>query len=197
MKLDDWQKVINFHGHACCILAIGYRAAKLALSLLEEASEKGEQPVALVETVDCSTDAVQVLTGCTFGGRRLKVKETGKYAFSLGYPSTDGAVRVVLRPGVLSRLGEPFLKLMEKVANGEAGAEEKEQFYNHQAGLMQYILNAPSEELFNVQKVKLSPMPAGFMFQFTCCDNCREEFLSARAHRINGKVLCPVCSGMV
>lgn len=56
--MDDWQKVIAFHGHACCILAIGYRAAKLALSLIRETSDEGEQPVALVETVDCSTDAV-------------------------------------------------------------------------------------------------------------------------------------------
>ncbi|MBF7084073.1 formylmethanofuran dehydrogenase [Desulfallas sp. Bu1-1] len=195
--MDDWQKVIAFHGHACCILAIGYRAAKLALSLIRETSDEGEQPVALVETVDCSTDAVQVLTGCTFGGRRLKVKETGKYAFTLGYPSTAGAVRVVLKPGVLSRSGEAFLKLMEKVANGEAGVEEKEQFYNQQEYLMQYILNAPAEEIFDTQKVKLSPVPAGFKFQFTCCDNCREEFLSAYAYRVYGKVLCPTCAGML
>jgi len=40
---------------------------------------------------------------------------------------------------------------------------------------MQYILNAPSEELFDIQKVKLSSMPAGFAFHFTSCDNCREE----------------------
>jgi len=46
--LSDWQRVIDFHGHACCILAIGYKAAKLALSLVGEAPKKGEQPVTLV-----------------------------------------------------------------------------------------------------------------------------------------------------
>jgi len=47
-QLSDWQRVIDFHGHACCILAIGYKAAKLALSLVGEAPKKGEQPVTLV-----------------------------------------------------------------------------------------------------------------------------------------------------
>jgi formylmethanofuran dehydrogenase subunit E len=194
-ELDDWRKVIEFHGHACCILAVGYRAAKLALSLMQEVLEQGEQPVALVETVDCSTDAVQVVTGCTFGKRCLKVKETGKYAFTLGSPSTGRAVRVVLKPGILSRFGEAFLDLMEKVANGEASAEEREQFYVQQESLMQYILNAPAEELFSIQKVKLNPIPPGFTFRFTCCDNCGEEFLSANAHRVGDRVLCPVCFG--
>mgnify|MGYP000041249433 CR=1 FL=1 len=195
--MSDWQRVIDFHGHACCILAIGYRAAKLALSLAGEAPKEGEQPVALVETVDCSTDAVQVLTGCTFGGRRLKVKETGKYAFTLGYPSTAKAVRVMLKPGVLSRSGEAFLELMEKVANGEASAEERERFYNDQDSLMEYILNAPSGELFNVQEVELGPVPPGFSFRFTRCDNCGEEFLIARAYRVGGKTFCAMCAGAV
>lgn len=195
--MNDWQMVINFHGHACCILAIGYRAAKLALSLIGGAPKENEHPVALVETVDCSTDAVQVLTGCTLGGRRLKVKETGKHALTLGYPSSGEAARVVLKPGVLSRSGETFLELMEKVANGEASAEETERFYNDQAGLMEYILNASSGELFDVQKVEPDYMPAGFSFRFTRCDNCGEEFLRARAYRVGGKTLCATCAGAV
>lgn len=192
--MSDWQKVIDFHGHACCILAVGYRAAKLALSLVGEAPREGEHPVAVVETVDCSTDAFQVLTGCTLGGRRLKLEDNGKYAFTLGYPSSGEAVRVVLRPGVLSRSGKAFLELMERVANGEASLEERERFYGEQAALMEYILNAPSGDLFDVQRVKLGETKPGFSFNFTRCDNCGEEFLSARAHPEGGRILCPVCS---
>ena len=115
----------------------------------------------------------------------------------MGYPSSGEAARVVLKPGVLSRSGEIFLELMEKVASGEASAEERERFYNDQAGLMDYILNASAGELFDVQKVKLGDMPAGFSFRFTRCDNCGEEFLSACDYRVGGKTLCAMCAATI
>jgi len=30
-KMNDWGKVVSFHGHPCCLLAVGYRATKVAL----------------------------------------------------------------------------------------------------------------------------------------------------------------------
>ncbi len=33
--MNDWEKAIAFHGHSCCVLASGYRAA-----LKDEASTK-------------------------------------------------------------------------------------------------------------------------------------------------------------
>jgi len=70
-------------------------------------------------------------------------------------------------------------------------------FYNDQAGLMEYILNASSGELFDVQKVEPDYMPAGFSFRFTRCDNCGEEFLRVCAYRVGGKTLCAMCAGAV
>jgi len=63
------EQTINFHGHSCPGLAIGIRASELALSQLERASD--EEIVAVVETDMCAVDAVQFLTGCTFGKGNL------------------------------------------------------------------------------------------------------------------------------
>jgi formylmethanofuran dehydrogenase subunit E len=58
------EKTIAFHGHSCPGLAIGIRAAELALRKLGHADK--EDVVAVVETDMCGVDAIQFLTGCTF-----------------------------------------------------------------------------------------------------------------------------------
>ena len=59
------QKTTDFHGHWCPGLALGIRAAEWALNELGKAGD--EEIVALVETDMCGVDAIQFLTGCTFG----------------------------------------------------------------------------------------------------------------------------------
>ncbi|HUL31410.1 MAG TPA: formylmethanofuran dehydrogenase subunit E family protein, partial [Thermodesulfobacteriota bacterium] len=58
---DLVEKVIDFHGHWCPGLAIGIRAAELALKDIGRASD--EEIVAVVETDMCVVDAIQYLTG--------------------------------------------------------------------------------------------------------------------------------------
>ncbi len=63
----DYKKCINFHGHTCMGVTIGYLAAKLGLELLTEIRSVDEELITIVETDACCCDAIQVLTGCTFG----------------------------------------------------------------------------------------------------------------------------------
>ena len=74
-------RVIKFHGHSCPGLAIGIRVSELALERLGE-PESGEL-IAVVETDMCGVDAIQFLTGCTFGKGNLIHKDHGKMAFTL------------------------------------------------------------------------------------------------------------------
>jgi len=60
--LTLWEKVVDFHGHACCILAVGYRAAGLALQKLAPLSGD-ERLAAVVETLDCSSEFFKNYTG--------------------------------------------------------------------------------------------------------------------------------------
>ena len=58
---DQLRAAVAFHGHWCPGLALGVRAAELAL---EEVGPSGDEDVvAVTETDMCAVDAVQVLTG--------------------------------------------------------------------------------------------------------------------------------------
>src|SRR3972149_9497969 len=79
----DFKKCIEFHGHICPGLAVGYKAAKAGMAWLEENHAEDEELVALVETDACGSDAIQVLTGCTFGKGNFFYRDYGKQAFTL------------------------------------------------------------------------------------------------------------------
>ena len=70
------KQATDFHGHWCPGLAIGIRAAEWALKELGKAPD--EEIVAVVETDMCGVDAIQSLTGCTFGKGNLIHKDYGK-----------------------------------------------------------------------------------------------------------------------
>ena len=83
MNKELWDKCVAFHGHSCPGLAIGFRAATLALELLGlEEGAKDEELVCVTENDACGVDAVQVVTGCTMGKGNLIYRGTGKMAFS-------------------------------------------------------------------------------------------------------------------
>ena len=64
---EEMKEILDFHGHLCPGIVIGYRAAKAALSNLSSDRAVDEELVAIVENDACGVDAVQVITGCTFG----------------------------------------------------------------------------------------------------------------------------------
>ena len=68
---------IRFHGHQCGGLAIGIQAARLALREVG-APAPDEEIVAVVETDMCAVDAIQALTGCTFGKGNLIHRDWGR-----------------------------------------------------------------------------------------------------------------------
>ena len=188
--MSEWDKVVDFHGHACCILAVGYRAALMALEKIKPVQEE-EKLVAIAGTLDCSTDAIQVVLRCTAGSRRLLIREQGKYVFTVAREGM--AVRLALKPGILSLYGEDFALLMEKVANGAASAEEREHFYKIQQPLMERILRAAPEDLFNCSETVMELPQAGYNFTPVVCHLCGEEVFSNYAALREGKYICPEC----
>jgi formylmethanofuran dehydrogenase subunit E len=191
MDMDSWERSIAFHGHACCVLAVGYRAARLAIDRLGTLAD-GECFVALVETADCSTDAIQVLLNCTTGNRHLAVRECGKRVFCI--QKSGKAVRIALKPGVISRYGKEYTDLMEKVANGKATPEEGEHFNSWSQPLIKDILQAPPEELFDCQEISPVPLEPGYTFNLFICDRCREESASRYSLLKDGRHLCLECA---
>jgi len=87
----------DFHGCAAPGMLIGGYMVELGKGLLPE----GTLFEALVETGKCLPDAVQLLTLCSTGNRRLHIRDLGLYAVSL-YNKKDGVgVRISIDPARL------------------------------------------------------------------------------------------------
>ena len=63
---DLFKKCIDFHGHLCPGLSLGYQAATAGMDWRSAHRAEDEEIVAIVETDACGCDAVQVITGYTF-----------------------------------------------------------------------------------------------------------------------------------
>ena len=93
-----WQRAIDFHGHTCPGIAIGYRAALYAMELLGLEFSDDEQVVCITENDACGVDAIQSILGCSVGKGNLLFHLRGKQAFSFYRRSTGQSVRLVLNP---------------------------------------------------------------------------------------------------
>ena len=71
-----YEEIIQFHGHGCPGLAIGYRMATAAMESLELFRAEDEELLAIVENDACGVDALQCVAGCTFGKRKRCIRLT-------------------------------------------------------------------------------------------------------------------------
>ena len=93
----DFEEARAFHGHVCGGLAIGFRASEAAMAWLGMQRAEDEELVAVVENDSCAVDAVQVVTGCTFGKGNLVFLDHGKMVLTLWDRRGGRGVRVTRR----------------------------------------------------------------------------------------------------
>lgn len=168
-KQELWQKVLDFHGHECGGLMIGFQAALYASELLKlTLSEhvEDEEVVCISENDACCVDAIQVLLGCTVGKGNLLFHMTGKMAFSFFNRETGQSVRLVLKP--LPR---------------EMTREESLDFYR----------NKNPQELFSIGKPRLEVPAKARIFDSYVCECCGEKTGSNWIRLQGGKKLCVDC----
>jgi formylmethanofuran dehydrogenase subunit E len=168
---SDLAEVVRFHGHLCPGLAIGYRAAKVAMETLGAQRAEDEELVAIVENDSCSADAVQYVTGCTFGKGNFFFRDYGKQVFTLALGPSGRAVRIAVK----------------------ARRREEPQGQDREAHI-QWLLRAPVEELFDVKATTIVlPAPAQIR-ESLICDTCGEGVMRTRAVERDGRTLCIPCS---
>lgn len=193
-RLDDTivDDVVRFHGHQCGGLAIGIQAARLALREIGPGAPD-EEVVAVVETDMCAVDAIQFLTGCTFGKGNLIHRNWGKNAYTF-YRRSDGkAVRIAPRTWGWSQPAE----LQELQARARAGEELSAEDSGRLTALRRQwerdILAADPAELFTVTEVH-EPMPhrARLHASMTCAQ-CGEAAMETLVRKLGGRDLCVPC----
>jgi len=196
MNSADFKKCEAFHGHVCPGLSIGYRAAKTAMEWLQENRAEDEEVVAVVETDACSADAVQVLTGCTFGKGNFIYKDYGKMGLTLFSRNTGRGVRVSMRPGAFSP-DESHFELLRKVMAGDATETEQKEFQEHHFQRSCEILEIPTETLFFVTSVEEEPPRKARIEPSEPCGRCGEPTMPSKLEAIGNQKVCRGCQAAV
>ncbi|WP_300671875.1 FmdE family protein [Desulfoluna sp.] len=195
--MENWQedvkRCVDFHGHLCPGLALGIVAARAGLSELGVSRAGDEEVVSCVETNACCADAVQVLSGSTFGKGNFIFKDVGKIAVTFISREQDTAVRLCLKPDTVS-LSAPHQALMGKVMKEAASEEEIAEFWRLHHQRAEEILSTPWNTLFSMNAVSPSMPPKAKIEPSFLCDQCGEPVMASRLQQIGSKAVCSTCS---
>ncbi len=192
IESEDFQKCIDFHGHMCPGLSLGFRASQSGMEWLKAQRATDEEVVAIVETDACCADAVQVITGCTFGKGNFIYKDHGKMAFSFLNRDSGKAIRLVLKADTVPRKPR-HLELIEKMQSGTVSESEQNEFKKLHRERSFEILEKPIEKLFNVQELNIDLPPEARIEPSEPCESCGEPTMASKLSKIKGKLLCRSC----
>ncbi len=186
------KEIVGFHGHWCPGLAIGIRASEYALNEIGHAAD--EEVVTVVETDMCGVDAIQYLTGCTYGKGNLIHLDHGKMAFTF-YRRSDGkSARLVFKPEVYGENRQEFLDLQRRATQSNALTEEETQRVGQlRAEFSQRIMEQPFQDVFEVKPAEKSLPKKARILASMVCESCGEATMESRTRRFDGKVLCIPC----
>ncbi len=194
MEKTPWERAIEFHGHTCPGLAIGYRVAGIALKELNELRAADEELVAIVENDACGVDSIMLLTGCTLGKGNLIYRDHGKQVYTFGSRNSNRALRISVNGAILHRQAPDVAELRKKVFGGTATAEEKEKFYEFQASRTDQILNMPEEEFCVAEEIDYEMPGKARIFNSVQCGSCGEYVMETRARVKDGQFVCIPCA---
>ena len=184
---EDFKKAVEFHGHICPGLAIGYRVAKYIKGNYPRSED--EELVCIAENKSCSVDAVQALLGCTFGKGNLVFVDNGKQVFTFYSRDKGKALRVYFKGDIFKRMDE----LRQKAVNGQLSPDEKKELEGMREQIIQKVLSAPDKELLSIKEVDIPAPEKARIYPSLRCQECGENFMEIKGRTANGKVVCKDC----
>jgi formylmethanofuran dehydrogenase subunit E len=193
--MKSFNDVIDFHGHSCPGLALGYRVAIAALREMDmQTISEDEELVAIVENDSCAVDAIQAVTGCTFGKGNLIFKDYGKQAYSFVKRPSGDAVRISIDLKPMEETAEEK-EMWRRYSQGEQSEEVLKVVHSRKAKKTKAILNASETELLKITKMRI-PLPQGAkIYQSITCEICGEKVAEPKARVKEGKIVCIPCFG--
>ena len=194
LEKTPWEKSVEFHGHSCPGLAVGYRVAGIALKKLNEYRAADEELVAIVENDACGVDAIMLLTGCTLGKGNLIYRHYGKQVYTFGSRNSSRALRISVNGAVLHRQDPAFVNLRQKVFGGTATGEEKNKFDDYQASRTDLILKMPEEDFCVMEDIDFKIPGKARIFNSVQCGSCGEYVMESRARVKDGQFVCIPCA---
>lgn len=141
------------------------------MSVLGTSRSDDEELVAVVESDACGVDALQCVSGCTFGKGNLVFRDYGKHAYSLFSRSKQKGVRVVFHgKGIPVELREDKTTFAKRIL-----AEREQAILS--------VTSIPYEEL-QTARVRKS----------VYCDSCGEAVMDSRMLLKGDHQMCITCA---
>lgn len=149
-----------------------------------------EEVVAIVETDACCADAVQVITGCTFGKGNFIYRDYGKTAFTFFNRFTGKGVRIARTAEKTDPVSPEHRDLLKKIRQETASETEREQFSRMHQEASKRILDKQPEELFSIEEV-IVPLPEKARIEPSeNCDRCGEPVMGSKLEHVEGERVC-------
>ncbi len=189
--MKSFDDVVEFHGHLCPGLAIGFRVARAALDELGQRAED-EELVAVVENDSCAVDAVQVMTGCTFGKGNLIYRDYGKQVYTFIRRPSGDALRVSVEwvsPEETDEEKEAWSKYM----GGDRSEDVLEIVHRRKSRKIDAVLGASEGELFKMTRKKMELPHEARIYPSVRCSLCGEKVMEPRARLKDGNTVCLPC----
>lgn len=189
--MKSFDDVIDFHGHSCPGLAIGYRVSLRALREFSGRSED-EELVSVVENNSCAVDAIQVLTGCTFGKGNLIFNDYGKQVYTFIKRPSGKGIRISVNWKKPVETDEEKA-IWERYIKGDRSQKIMKFVHNRKASRISYILNADEKDILTVKKYIRTVPPEAEIYNSATCEICNEQMMEPRARLKKGKIVCIPC----
>jgi formylmethanofuran dehydrogenase subunit E len=189
--MKNFNEVVDFHGHTCPGLALGYRVSLFALKQFGQRSHD-EEIVAIVENNSCAVDAVQVVTGCTFGKGNLIFRDYGKQVYSFVSRASGDGIRISVDwtpPDETQRVNTAWNKYMQ----GDRSKSVMKTVCDAKQKKIKRILDAADTRLFRVQKGIIALPEEARIYPSLRCADCHEKVMEPRARVKGGRIVCIPC----
>ena len=186
---EDLRDAIQFHGHLCPGLALGFRVAKAALRELKADRPRDEELVAIVENDSCAADAVQYITGCTFGKGNFIFRDYGKHVYTFFNRRTGQGMRI----SEDYRGFEDDQRFPELKKRQEAGEDVSRAMMEYKMDKAAAILRADEKEILTIEQLSAQPPREAKIRGSARCSLCGEKFMESRGRVKSGKIVCIPC----
>ncbi len=187
----DLRDTIQFHGHLCPGLALGYRVAKTALRELQAERPQDEELVAIVENDSCAADAIQFITGCTFGKGNLIFRDYGKHVYTFFNRRTGKGIRISEDYRGFDN-DQRFPELRKRQESGEDVSRELDRYKMEKTAS---ILKADEREIMKITPITTPPPQEARIRGSVRCAVCGEKLMESRGRVKNGRIVCIPCFG--
>jgi len=166
-----FDEIVEFHGHSCPGVAMGYAMTRRALGFLDQSRSEDEELVAIVENNACGVDALQCMSGCTFGKGNLIFRDYGKHAYTLYSRQTREGVRVKLDRGRVP----------------ESVREDRQ-------GYIEWLVSDEGQVAVELEEITIDEPEPAQIRDSVRCEICGEEVMETRVRRVGGKTTCIPCA---